>query len=78
MDFYEEGVPRWCFTRRAHHPNLLIPNSHFVNVEKVTEMFPVLDIDFDKKQDKAIFAGSYTGGHLPEDNQRFLFCMKNS
>ena len=77
VDFYEEGIPRWCFTRRANHPNFLIPNSHIVSVEKVTKMFPVLDVDFDKKKDKAIFAGSYTGGHLPEDNQRFSFCMKN-
>ena len=77
VDFYEEGVPRWCFTRRAHHPNLLIPNSHIVGVKQVTETFSRLDLDFDDKKDKAIFAGSYTGGHLPEDNQRFLFCMKN-
>ena len=77
VDFYEEGVPRWCFTRRAHHPNLLIPNSHAVGVQNTTKSFSSTDIDFEKKEDKAIFAGSYSGGGQPEDNQRFLFCMKN-
>ena len=77
VDFYEEGVPRWCFTRRAHHPNLLIPNPHIVNIHKITESFPSTDMEFNEKEDKAIFAGSYTGGYLPEDNQRFYFCMKN-
>ena len=77
MDFYEEGVPRWCITRRAHHPNLLIPNSHVVNVGGICHSFPSTDMDFEEKQDKAIFAGSYSGGYLPEENQRFRFCIKN-
>jgi hypothetical protein len=77
VDFYEEGVPRWCFTRRAHHPNLLIPNSHVVNVQNVTKSFCSTDIDFEKKEDKAIFAGSYAGGSDPKENQRFRFCWEN-
>ena len=77
VDFYEEGVPRWCFTRRAHHPNLLIPNSHVVNVQNITKSFSSTDMDFEKKEDKAIFAGSYCGGINPRENQRFRFCWEN-
>jgi hypothetical protein len=77
VDFYEEGVPRWCFTRRSHHPNLLIPNPHVGNIHNITKSFTNTDLEFEDKKDKAIFAGSYTGGFLPEDNQRFLFCLKN-
>jgi len=77
VDFYEEGAPRWCFTRRAHHANLLIPNSHIVNVENVRKSFSSTDINFQKKKDKAVFAGSYCGGSNPRENQRFRFCWEN-
>ena len=77
LNFYEEGVPRWCFTRRCHHPNILLPNPHVSNVQAITDSFPDTDLEFDDKEGRAIFAGSYTGGFLPKDNQRFLFCLKN-
>jgi hypothetical protein len=77
VTFYEEGVPRWCFTRRCHHPNLLVPNPHICSIDRITGAFPSTDSDFFTKKDEAIFAGSYTGGRLPTDNQRFLFCLKN-
>jgi hypothetical protein len=77
IDFFEEGVPRLGFTRRVNHPNLLLPNPYIGQVDSITKSIPNIDSDFSSKKDSAIFVGSYSGGHLPKDNQRFLFCINN-
>jgi len=77
LTFEEEEVPRFCFTRRKNHKNILIPDPHIFNVQQIVSRFPSGDSPFKDKENSAIFAGSYCGGSDPKENQRFQFCMDN-
>ena len=72
-----ESLPKFTFTRRKNHKNILLPDPHIMNVARIVHSLPDMDQDFSEKEGKAVFAGSYTGGLLPKDNQRFYFSYKN-
>ena len=77
LTFEEDGAPRFCFTRRKNHKNILLPDPHISKIPSIVGRFAQEDVPFKDKKDSAIFEGSYCGGSDPKENQRFRFCMKN-
>jgi hypothetical protein len=70
------SIIRLCYSQKKGLNHIMIPDAHnFVTFEKILSLSSI-DIEFDKKYDKAIFVGSDTGKIKNDFTKRSLFCKK--
>jgi hypothetical protein len=71
------STKRLCYAQKKGLNQIMIPDAHnFVTFEKILTLGSI-DIEFNKKYDKAIFVGSDTGKIKNNFTQRALFCKKS-
>lgn len=69
-------IKRFCYSKMKGLNHILIPDAHnFVTWQKINSLSSI-DIDFNKKENSAIFVGSDTGKLKNGFTCRSLFCKK--
>lgn len=78
METSDSHAPRLCFSQIDGNCGFMIPDAHFLNSCDLVSKISSMDLQWEEKEDMAIFIGSDTGlFKTAEKNQRFNFVYKN-